>query len=204
MTDTGTTLDLQRASAASDKLRLRAVGPIGIEAKALNFPSEDPLSFNLAHQPAFWHVLQGVVICTFGVDVEIVSRKQGTEAVLARLSLVFRSEYDLLPSFVVGTDEELLQHYVGIVGRLHWWPYLRQEVQSLTTKLGFPPLTLPVLVSGHMVALPTAKWIDPSLPAKPIESVASVPRLRRAKAKKKASRSATKSKTHPKKSAKRA
>jgi hypothetical protein len=33
---------------------------------------------------------------------------------------------------------------------MHSWPYLRAEVQSLTSKLELPPLTLPPLVSGQI------------------------------------------------------
>jgi hypothetical protein len=128
----------------------------------MNFDADGALSFDLKHQTAYWHILDGIVICTYGIEVVLNSQSRGIKNRIAQLSLVFRSEYLLLPSFESGTDAELLQHYVGIVGRMHCWPYFRQEVQALTTKLGFPPLTLPVLVSGHMVHLPTAKWIDPT------------------------------------------
>ena len=48
-----------------------------------------------------------------------------------------------------------LDDFVGISGYLHLWPYLRAEVQCLTTKLGLPPLVLPVQMSSHAAAAVT-------------------------------------------------
>lgn len=127
-----------------------------------NFPLGGELSFDLKHQTAFWNILGDVVVCTYGVELDLAEKEKDAIRALARLVIVLRAEYEMTDGFDRQRDVVLVEDYAGIVGRLHSWPYFRAEVQSLTAKLGLPVLTLPVLVSGHTVELPTSRWIDPS------------------------------------------
>ena len=57
------------------------------------------------------------------------------------------------------TDEDgaYLDDFVGIVGWMHVWPYIRAEVQALSSKLGFPALTLPPLLAGQTKNIPVRR-----------------------------------------------
>ena len=50
--------------------------------------------------------------------------------------------------------EEATPDFLGILGWMQAWPYLRTEIQPLSTKLGFPPLTLPILLTGQTSEVP--------------------------------------------------
>lgn len=68
---------------------------------------------------------------------------------LATFSVVIRIEYKLLEQGGV-IESEQLPHVLGTLGYIHAWPYFRADVQWLTTKLGFPALVLPVVISGEV------------------------------------------------------
>jgi hypothetical protein len=63
------------------------------------------------------------------------------------------------------SDWAAFEHYAGIVGWLHVWPYMRAEVHCLSTKLGFPPLVLDVMLSGHTSQLSVRRFGDEPNPA---------------------------------------
>lgn len=65
------------------------------------------------------------------------------------MNVVLRVDYEVRPGSDIPPPEDI-DHFVGITAFMHCWPYVRAEVQSLTVKLGVPPLTLPVIVSGHV------------------------------------------------------
>ncbi len=163
MSDGQVLLDLGKASAASPKLRLGNIVVLGLEAKALSpYAGQTPLTFHLVHHEALWKLLDDALTCIFAVTVKIRHKSGDSVSELCEVSVRLRSEYDFAPEFVRESDEVLVNDYVGVVGRLHAWPYFRAEVQQLTAKLGFPPLTLPTLVSGNMVTLKTTRFLgDP-------------------------------------------
>lgn len=67
----------------------------------------------------------------------------------AWLAFGVRCDYALRPGVERPNDDDI-DHFVGITAFMHSWPYVRAEAQSLTAKLGIPPLTLPVLLSGQV------------------------------------------------------
>ncbi len=154
-------LSTEKASAASSKLALKAVSTVALHAQAVSVPEgSGELSFQLTHRPAVWNLVEDELICLFGLTVTIVEKDGESSRTLGNLSLTLRSDYHLLPTFQRGEDEATLPDYAGIVGRLHAWPYFRAETQCLTAKIGLPPLTLPVLVSGHVAKLPVERFSE--------------------------------------------
>ncbi|WP_437486626.1 hypothetical protein WME75_04085 [Sorangium sp. So ce1014] len=70
---------------------------------------------------------------------------------IAAFSVVLRADYGCAAhGDMPGVDE--LPHYAGLMSYMHTWPYFRADIQYLSTKLGFPPLVLPVVLSGHVPA----------------------------------------------------
>ncbi len=156
-------LDIGKASEASTKLRIVHISILALQAQAHQINVRGPLRYEVAHRPATWSKLgNDALICLFAIDTVIELSDTGTKA--AEISVTLRSEYRLEESFEVGKDEHLLPHYVGIVARLHAWPYFRAEVQTLSTKIGIPPLTLPVLLAGHTVRLPVEQYLEEPVP----------------------------------------
>lgn len=80
------------------------------------------------------------------VDITTKTTNDGRLIHVAHLAVTFRVAYELKDPSV---DNNTLQGYATITPLMHTWPYLRAEVQALTTKLDLPPLLLPVIVSGH-------------------------------------------------------
>ena len=160
-------LDTAKAAAASSKLRLHHISLFSVEAQVLSTPRKVALRFDVSHREALWHIIDDIsLVCIFGVDLVIGSTETGELEPLANIAVGFRAEYRFEDSYAPA-DEELLEHYVGIVGRLHAWPYIRAEIQELSTKLGLPPLTLPVIVSGSTVNLAVKRWEDSVTAADP-------------------------------------
>lgn len=66
----------------------------------------------------------------------------------SRVFVTVRLSYDLdyaLPSAPPEEKRaELFQAFSEVNGTYNSWPYIREAVQDLTTRMGFPPLVLPV------------------------------------------------------------
>lgn len=66
----------------------------------------------------------------------------------ARRSAVFeiRCEFELVYSLTAPTalDEACIQAFANVNGVFNSWPYFREFVQSASTRLGLPPLVVPV------------------------------------------------------------
>lgn len=68
---------------------------------------------------------------------------------IAELGVLLRLDYRTPPE-VRKESPAALSSFAGISGCMHAWPYLRSEVQQLSTKLELPPLVLPLIVSGQI------------------------------------------------------
>jgi hypothetical protein len=175
--DEAAPLDVDKASAASTKLRLSNIVLLAIEARTLApYLGAGNLSYDVDHLPAVWNLLEDALVSVYGVTVKIRNRAEADTIDLCSISVRARAEYDFKQDFSRDTDEALLNDYIGIVGRLHVWPYFRSEVQQLTSKLGLPALTLPVLLSGHMATLPSKRATRKPMSEKP----APLPKARKA------------------------
>lgn len=140
--------DVKIASSLAARFRLRDVIVAGLEAKMLTPPAEDggDFSFDMPRADVRW-IREGTelkVVLPYQVDIRQDGKHQRT---LAQFRVLLRVDYQVAPDDPVTEDE--LQHFVGISAFMHSWPYLREEITTLTTKLRFPPLVLPVVVSGN-------------------------------------------------------
>lgn len=142
------------AGAHSTRIRLLDVSFAAVQGKLLgSSTAEGVLDYRLPKVTVHWtRRLNDVsLILPFSL---IAEEKQDTndqtrDADLAIFSVVIRIEYKLLEKGGV-IEPEHLPHVLGILGYMHAWPYFRADVQWLTTKLGFPALVLPVVLSGEV------------------------------------------------------
>jgi hypothetical protein len=93
-----------------------------------------------------WELAPSLLRALFPLSLEVSHGKPGEKKKIAEFTVAIRLDYRLSKS---DWSEEDVPHYVGISGFLHAWPYFRAEIQSLSTKLGLPPLVLPPAVSGY-------------------------------------------------------
>ncbi|MBK8995682.1 MAG: hypothetical protein IPM35_08040 [Myxococcales bacterium] len=153
-------LDVQVASALAAKIQLQDVMVLSVEAKHVGMidAPEPLLSYTVPRVAAVWeHCDQSVVavfpFCVYVEALPAIGAEQSERVRLAEVGVTLRIEYLMKPGALEGGfNEEALRHYVGISGYMHAWPYFRAEVQWLTSKLGFPGLVLPVILSGQAAA----------------------------------------------------
>jgi hypothetical protein len=149
-------LDVKIASRLAPLVQLLDVGFVSINGKLVNedpsalpAPDAGTLTFDVPKTRSAWtldgRALRVILPLTLFIEVEDNATKKKVR--LAELGVVMRLDYEL-KSDTGWTDDEL-PHFVGISGYMHAWPYFRAEIQWLTSKLNFPPLTLPVLLSGQ-------------------------------------------------------
>lgn len=145
-------LDVNAAARLAGSVQLVNIACVGVSAEFVNSGARTPgttLSWDLPDPTGVWSLEERSLTAFFAPELLIdVSEDNGASSQrLAQFRVKFQLEYDLKPDST--WSEEDVPHYVGVTGLLHLWPYFRAEIQMLTTKLGLPPLVLPVIVSGH-------------------------------------------------------
>ena len=173
--------DVQRASKLNTKLHLSGVSLFEMHAKHIVAVgvSEPRLTFSLRDQEAVYAAAGDDVVPVYAVAIRLEYLDDKDNPVpLAEITVAMRAAYAKHASW---TDEDsaYLDDFVGIVGWMHVWPYIRAEVQTLSSKLGFPALTLPTLLAGQTANIPV-RHLHPA-PTKPDAS----PRKKLAKARSK-------------------
>ena len=80
----------------------------------------------------------------FEVSHKVVFRTKLQRKVVVKIESVFTAIYKVEPPDVL--KEEYVKLFGETDSRLHLWPYQREIVQSITTKMGLPPFILPPMV----------------------------------------------------------
>jgi hypothetical protein len=149
-------LDVDAAARVARHARIVNVSYAGIEARLVETPDADAnvsLTFATPDLTGVWDVGSDDlrVLFPLRLNIEAVGNESETGSevriLVAEFTVAIRADYVL--SHRGEWTEEDLRHFVGINVFLHVWPYFRAEIQSLTSKLALPPLTLPPIVSGH-------------------------------------------------------
>lgn len=151
-------LNVDAAARLASKLHLRDVLCVETSAKYVAAPSASKspaLSWDLKNPQANWRLEKAEVGVRFpfAITIEETNADGAQDRMIADLNLVFQIEYAIDELDKAHMVE--LPHYLGISGFMHLWPYVRAEVQCLTSKLRLPPLILPVVVSGHAARIVT-------------------------------------------------
>lgn len=89
--------------------------------------------------------LQLSVLLTANVILRQASEEDGQEvSPLVALEAVFALDYQLPSSPPVERRPELFGAFATLNGTYNAWPYVRELVQSLTTRMGLPGLIIPL------------------------------------------------------------
>jgi len=152
----GSELRLQDASKVAERVRLREVHIAAIEGRLLA-PDDlnGQLGWSLEQINIAWVVADGELRVVVPVTVQIHRTPNGGAArALAKVHVTIRADY-VRDREKHCTDAELAS-FVGMSSVMHVWPYVRAEIQSLSAKIGLPPLVLPPILSGHTKQLVTS------------------------------------------------
>ena len=174
-------LNTDAAARLSRSVHLRDIVCMGVDAKhtqqaPTDLTPEAVLSWDLAKVNAFWE-LEGdgnrlKVVFPLHITIEAIvgEGESKTKTRLAQIGTIIRLEYDVQRSETEPLSEDDIPDFVGVSGFLHSWPYFRADVHWLTSKIGFPPLVLPVMVSGNAagtVSVSRLSEIRPSATPRP-------------------------------------
>jgi hypothetical protein len=154
-------LDAEKSHLVSRNTKGVGIAFAEISGKLNANSGDGDLGFEVEHATLMWNaVSENRWQVIFPMVVSLRETTPAGHRPFAVLRVVIVAGYEFEPLNEAQTDA--LPHFLAINGMMHVWPYLRAEVQSLTTKLSVPPLTLPMLFAGSV-----EKFVSmPSVPAK--------------------------------------
>lgn len=129
-------VDLAAVTRVARNIDLREIRLIKVEASCSPSPPE-PLEPQISVETSSALVSESLlnVICVYDFSVS-AGGKQAATAQIAYLMM-----YTVIGEPIAEKD---MEHFARANGVYHSWPFLRQFLFDLTSKMGFPPLTLPV------------------------------------------------------------
>lgn len=146
-------LEVEAAAKLNSVLRIADIGLVEITANTLNQVEEPTWCFSTSLNEVRWYREENAILGIYPVQVFIQHKGAEEPENLALVRVAARAVYVITGEL---DDEKLacVPDFLGIVGWMHVWPYLRAEVQQLSAKLGYPPLTLPLLLAGQTKNIP--------------------------------------------------
>ena len=158
-------LEVARAATLNKKLALAQIALFEVSARhsAEEVVPTPQFSFSMNLESPSCVIRATDVVALFPLNVTVEHLAGGVRVPLAQIRVVARVFYRIADDFNEA-DAAAVPDYIGIVGWMHAWPYLRAEVQSLSTNLDFPPLVLPVLLSGQTADISVQVVTAPAIP----------------------------------------
>jgi hypothetical protein len=159
----------ERASTLNSVLLLQDVALYALEAKHVHHQESPKLGFSMNLGEAVWTRSDTGVAVFLRLDVSIDHVVNAEHTKLSTLAVTFQLTYGARAPLA---PDAPVADYVALASWLQAWPYFRAEVQALSTKLGYPPLVVPVLLPGQTADVAVREQKDhrlaqPSTPAKP-------------------------------------
>jgi hypothetical protein len=156
----GLTAIVQAAKGLNDALQISGVALVQIAAKYLTPGGPPPYAIGVDLGPVQWDQREGKIHGVF--PIRVMLRRQISESDLqdfVEISVAYQCVYNLLREF---SEADLLAipAFLATAGWAHAWPYLRTEVQGISTRLGLPPVTLPLLLPGQAEGVPVASLAE--------------------------------------------
>lgn len=141
----------QIAGACASRIILRNIAFAEVQARLLGSDVATHLGYRLPQVVVTWSQQGDEISAVFPFLLVVESRHEpgGPAEAIAEISVMMNLVYRLVHKGGEITPDEL-PHVIGTLGYMHAWPYFRADVQWLTTKLGFPALVLPVVLSGQV------------------------------------------------------
>ncbi len=141
-------LDVNEASRLAPKLHLAAVHVSGIQARTTGGALiGGELGWKLLPINVAWAVVDSTLRIIVPVSLHVLAGEADAAKHVAEIGVLLHLDYGMDdPS----EDHRSLAMFAGISGTMHAWPYVRSEIQQMSTKIGLPPLVLPPLLSGNI------------------------------------------------------
>jgi hypothetical protein len=142
--------ELARAGRLNQKLRIEQISLFALDARHVAANASPTLAFTMHAETVTWAPVEpGIVVSLFPLTVDVEHDQDGERTKLAKLHVTTRVFYSRGASFEA-SDLEFVPDYLAFNGWMHAWPYARADIQMLSSRLGFPPLVLPVLLAGQI------------------------------------------------------
>ncbi len=78
----------------------------------------------------------------FYIDTTLDLKVKDGRTIPLKIKVTYRFEY---VTGYTAPSEDFLKKYADTSARMHVWPYFREIVSNLISRMGLPPLTLPVI-----------------------------------------------------------
>jgi hypothetical protein len=140
--------EVTRARQLNNKLRLQEISLFGMSAQHLLGVENPQLGFSVDFKPIEWAPLAGHIAAVFPLFVDIEHTQNKHRRVLARLHVMTKIVYEKVAEFETA-HLAYVEDFLALIGWMNAWPYARADIQTLSTRLGFPALVLPVLLPGQ-------------------------------------------------------
>lgn len=102
------------------------------------------------------HPLPRTFECGFGLDLSV--HVGGINGPVARFSCDYAGIYEISDqAFFDGLTDHEFSVFAGFNFSFHVWPFARELVHSLASKMALPPVVLPLFRTGEMIP-PPEKW----------------------------------------------
>lgn len=145
-------LDVARAAKLNSVLRIDQVLLFHLDARQVGpAPATPAFRFSSSFEQVVWSRGPEGIVALFPLKVVIRDGNEVPEVSVAEITVGMRILYRHSSEQALSDALEFVDDYVGIVGWMHAWPYVRAEVQGITARMGLPPLVLPVLLAGQTV-----------------------------------------------------
>jgi hypothetical protein len=153
-------IDVSAAVRLAQAFKLKALHYPLLEARLVGELPTGPteLDWDLETVPVRWLIDEGELRVLLPFAIHITSGKGAGKAPLVDIRIAIRVDYDIAKE-IPKPDE--IDHFAGISGMMHAWPYLRAEVHALTNKLELLPLLLPLIVSGQVPGMVKVERLGP-------------------------------------------
>lgn len=142
-------LNVADASRLASKFRLLAVHISGVQGRVTTAGDlSGEFGWKFIPMALSWDIADGQLRVVVPVTIHVVrGRDEKQQEHIAEVGVLLRLDYEQTAK---GESDAAIDSFVGISGCLHVWPYIRSEIQQLSTKLELPPLLLPPIVSGNV------------------------------------------------------
>lgn len=142
------------ARTLNELLRLEFVSLVKVQAEYLSQGGPPPFQIGAELGPVQWNRRTERIHGVFPVKVTVrFAASDGALEDYAEILVAYQVVY--VPVRPLGEVElSRIPAFLRTAGWAHTWPYLRAEVQGLSTRLGLPALTLPLLLPGQAEGVP--------------------------------------------------
>ena len=150
----GLTAAAVAAKGLNEAVQITGASLVEIVARYLKPGGPPPYAIGVELSAVHWARREGQVRGVFPIQVTVRRPVSDSELEdLAEITVAYQCVYNFLRD-PGETDLAAIPSFLSTVGWSHAWPYLRAEVQSISSRLGLPAVILPMLLPGQAEQVP--------------------------------------------------